>query len=381
MKLGGQRQTLPIMTLGQNDRLTIGFDDLGDEHQRYCYTITHCNADWTPSDEIFESDYLASTGDAALIDDYEPSSNTTCLYTHYSFSIPNAQMRPLISGNYRINIFSDDTGDTIAQAFFCILEPRVSIEASMTTNTEIDWNESHQQIDMQVNATGLVLHNAEEELYAVVLQNMRWDNAAIGPKPTACFGNTLKWEHCRALIFDAGNEYRKFEMTSTKYAGMGVESIRPYEEGFLAKLFVSEQRKNYLYDEDNNGISVIRTEDYSDADTEADYVLTEFTLASPPLLNAELHIGGQWNNYLFDDNSRMEYADGLGYTKRLLLKQGYYNYMYYTLPQGKEHASTLPYEGNFYQTENQYTILVYYKEQGARYTRLVGRGEIKKKSR
>ncbi len=142
---------------------------------------------------------------------------------------------------------------------------------------------------------------------------------------------------------------------------------------------VDEQRRNYLYDEDQNGISVVRTEDYYDADTEADYIMTEFCLASPPLLNAELYVGGQWNNYIFDESSRMEYVEGRGYTKRMLLKQGYYNYMYYTLPQGKQCASTLPYEGNFYQTENQYTILVYYKEQGARYTRLVGRGEIKKK--
>ena len=57
----------------------------------------------------------------------------------------------------------------------------------------------------------------------------------------------------------------------------------------------------------------------------------------------------------------MEYDEGAeGYWKRILLKQGYYSYQYLFKPViGKR--SFLTTEGNFYQTENTYQALVYYK--------------------
>ncbi len=372
LKVNGEKSALPVLVMGNNDRLGISFDDLTHEYCRYIYRIEHCDFNWEVSEELFESEYLSSSNNEEVIEHYEMSINTTQNYTHYAFNIPNENMRPLLSGNYRVSIISDDTGELVAYAYFVILEPRVSIEASVSANTEIDWNKSHQQITMRVNASSLQAAYPSEEIRVVVLQNHRWDNAVIAPNPSSCSGSIINWQHCKSLIFDAGNEYRKFEMLSTKYAGMGIDNIRPYGEGFCAQLAVDEQRTNYVYDEDRNGASVIRTEDYYNQDLESDYVLTEFRLASPPLMNADVFVTGQWNyNSLFDD-ARMVYEEGKGYTAKLLLKQGYYNYMYLTRPNGKEAASTMPYEGNFFQTENEYTIFVYYTEQGGRYTRLVG---------
>lgn len=59
------------------------------------------------------------------------------------------------------------------------------------------------------------------------------------------------------------------------------------------------------------------------------------------------------------------------YEGQLLLKQGYYSYQY-LMDTGNGRGTTNPVEGNYYQTENEYSILVYYRQAGARYDRLVG---------
>ncbi len=375
LHVNGSKSSLPCLRFGANDLLHVSFDDLGEQNQRYSYRLQHCNMDWTLNEELFESEYVTATGEEMLIEDYELSRNTTCPYTHYSFTLPNANMRPLLSGNYLITI-SDEAGETVAEAFFCIVEPKVAIKASVSTDTDIDWNGTHQQIALEINTNTLDLRYPEEEISIVVLQNYRWDNAVIAPEATSCPANKMIWLHSRELIFDAGNEYRKFELTSTKYPGMGIDRIRPYEEGFKAYLMTDEQRKNYIYDRDQDGISVVRVEPAIDSNVEADYVLMQFSLASPPIENAEVYVLGQWNAYQPSEEYRMNYVHGMGYVADILLKQGYYNYMYLTRPEGKDGFSTLPYEGNFYQTQNQYTILVYFRAQGSRYTRLVGRSEI-----
>ncbi len=378
LKVNGEIVTFPILTIGADDRLSIAFDDLDADHKRYRFRLQHCDINWLPSDNLFESEFLASTEEEPLIENYEQSNGTTQNYTRYSFTLPSSYARPLLSGNYIVNIFPEETDDTIARACFSVLDPKAGITAHVTTNTEVDWNDKHQQVEMSVNANALPLRNPAAEITTVVLQNGRWDNAIISTKPTSIFGKSMKWEHSRELIFTAGNEYRKFEMTSTKYPGMGVERIAPFQDGYLAEIFLGEQRRNYIYDEDQNGKWVIASEEADDAnvDTEADYATVEFCLDTPPLIGASVHVVGGWNAHRLDEASRMHYETGRGYVLRTPMKLGYYNYLFLTVPDRKGKASFMPYEGNFFQTENEYTLLVYFKEQGGRYSQLVGASRI-----
>ena len=55
----------PIMNLGGGNHLEIGFDEFSHEYHRYIYKVEHCNADWSPSTEIFESDYMNEIGRAS----------------------------------------------------------------------------------------------------------------------------------------------------------------------------------------------------------------------------------------------------------------------------------------------------------------------------
>jgi hypothetical protein len=53
------------------------------------------------------------------------------------------------------------------------------------------------------------------------------------------------------------------------------------------------------------------------------------------------------------------------------LKQGYYSYQYLMVDENGK-TSFVPTEGNFYQTQNQYQVLVYYRSRTDRSDRLIG---------
>ena len=59
-----------------------------------------------------------------------------------------------------------------------------------------------------------------------------------------------------------------------------------------------------------------------------------------------------------------------------LLKQGSYNYQYLYVHNGSTKGETGPVEGNFYQTENEYLILIYHRPFGERYDKLIGMKQI-----
>ncbi len=374
----GNADHLPVLQKGQNETLTVSFDDMTHEYRRYTYRIEHCDTEGNPSDELFESDYVRATADEVVIDDYETSQNTTQLYTHYSFSLPNSQMRPLLSGNYCIVVSTEnEDGDPVEaiRTYFAIVDTKVSISPTCSTDTEVDWNNAHQQLSLRIDMNNLTLRDARTEVRTVVMQNRRLDNAKVNVPYTSQNGTVLIWDHSRNLVFTAGNEYRKMEILSTRYPGMhgeGVSWVPPY---YHYTLFTDYPRKNYLYDEDRNGLSVVRWEGNGDADTEADYVITHFRLETLPLPEGErLYVAGQWANTGFAPEYEMTYNHDEGaYTADVLMKCGYYNYMYLrTTPSAPTMGSTQPAEGDFYQTENEYDILVYYRPTGTRYWQLVG---------
>lgn len=378
MTVDGDASRFPVLKLNSNEKLEVSFDDLTHEYQRYTYKIEHCDVEGNPTTELFESDYVRTTDDQVVITNYEPSENTTVQYTHYAFSIPNTNMRPLISGNYRLTVSTENEEDeevVVLQTYFAVVDTKVGIYPSATTNTEVDWNGTHQQIELKVDCSNLVVRDAQSEIKTLVMQNRRFDNMAKDVPFTAQNGNVLLWEHSRGLIFDAGNEYRKMEILSTRYPGMHGESVRWFDPYYHYTLQTDYPRRNYLYDEDRNGQSVVRYEGAGDADTQADYVMTHFVLDTPQLPEGkEVYVSGQWTSLGLAPQYKMHYnhADAC-YEANILMKCGYYNYLYLCADESDPQVgSTMPIEGNYFQTENEYDILVYYRPTGSRYWQLVG---------
>lgn len=377
LKVDGSEERMPVIKLGSNERLEVSFDDMTHEYRRYTYKIEHCDVEGNVTDGLFESDYVQSVADEEVIEDYEPSRNTTVLYTHYKLSLPNDRLKPLLSGNYRLTVSTENENgekEAVLQTYFGVVDTKAGIIPRCTTNTEIDWKDKHQQISMRVDLGSLPLRDAESEVKTLVLQNRRYDNAVVNAPYTAQDGNVLIWEHTRNLIFKAGNEYRKMEILSTRYPGMHGDNIRWYDPYYHYTLFQDSPRKNYLYDEDRDGAYITRCANSGDANVEADYVVTHFSLASLPMTDCEFYVNGRWTVKGLSPEYKMTYNEQTeAYEVSMLLKMGYYNYLYLcTKADNPGTGHTAPAEGDYYQTENEYDIMVYYRPTGSRYWQLVG---------
>lgn len=366
----------PVIKLGSGDKVRIEFDDLTHEYHRYTYDLRHCEADWTPSEELLTSDYCDGFAEGNTIDDYEESFNTNQLYTHYTLDLPNSLCAMKISGNYEVIIYDEDADhQPVARACFMVVDPAMTVGMTATTVTDKDVNGRHQQVGMVVNYNSLRVNDPTTQIHTVVLQNFRWDNARINAKPQYVSGDGLKWDHCRDYVFDGGNEYRKFEVLDLDYTSMGIEELRWDGEHYNAFKFADEPRPSYVYDEDANGAFFIRNSDNTEVTTTTDYVLVHLRLKAPQQ-TAPIYVNGWWTYDRMLPQYEMQWnPDRNEYEAALWLKQGYYSYQYLTeQPDGT--FAPLPSEGNFHETENCYDALVYYKEQGGRTDLLVGWGHI-----
>lgn len=378
--MAGERwMSLPVIRLdadGPGDRVNISFDDLTHAYRRYTYSIEHCEADWTASDQIFTSDYVEGFSEGNTIGPGEESVNTDTLYTHYRLTIPNAECSLKMSGNYRLTVYDEDDGHRpVLSACFMVAETAASVGLNVTPNTDIDTHKSHQQVEMSVNYGSLSVTNPTEQIKTVVMQNRRWDNARVNVSPQYVTADGLRWEHCRDLIFEAGNEYRKYEILDVAYPTMGVDRMVWDGADYHAWLYPSEPRPAYVYDEDTNGAFYIRNGDNVENDIASEYIYVHFTLPADNRFDGEVYVDGAWTGGRFLPECRMRYDEARGlYTATVVQKQGYYSYQY-VLVDADGASRTVPTEGNYYQTENKYQALVYYRERGGRTDRLVGYAE------
>lgn len=368
---GDDWQSMPIIELNGDMPVNISFDELSHTYHRFSYSIQHCEADWTPSTELLESDVVNGFATGNTIDDTEQSVNTNTIYTHYKLRIPNEHCKIKVSGNYTVTVFDEDNGNLpVLKACFMVVEQIMTVGLEITTNTDIDINKSHQQVNMTLNFGNTRVTKPSEQIKTVVMQNYRWDNAVVNIKPQYVRADGLVWSHCKDLIFPGGNEYHKFETLDPTHTTMGLENVGWNGKQYQAWLFVDEPRTSYVYDEDANGAFYIRNSDNIGNDTESDYVLTHFRLRTPRQ-NDNIYLNGAWTNDRFLSQYKMIYNENDGlYEAVIPLKQGYYNYQY-LLMQPNGTMKPLPSEGSFYQTENSYQALVYYREQGGRTDRLV----------
>ena len=358
----------PYLLYASRQYIDIEWDEMSHDYKRYRYHIDHCDWDWNVTDGIFESDYLEGLNDQ-LVEDFEKSFNTTQIYTHYKLRVPSKEIRLRLSGNYRVLIYEEDEEDTpVLEARFCIYEREAGIIAQLSSNTDIDFNDRHQQMTLSIGYGSLAVIDPEQELKVIVMQNRRWDSRVEGLVPNIRKPNGIEFTHNRNLIFPAGNEYHRFEILDVHRTATGVDRIDWFEPYYHATLFPAVIDHSYSYTEDQNGVYVVRSSDNYDDWTTAEYVVVHFFLESPRLEGGDVYVSGWWAGQTFNPDCKMEYDEAREcYHAAILLKQGYYSYEF--IQKDGLMQRTM---GSFYETENEYEVLVYFRQQGARYDRLSG---------
>lgn len=370
----GEFDSNPIIRLNSDEYLEFSFDELSHEFHRYIYEIEHCDANYQPS-QISQFDFMDGFS-SNYIDDYTSSINTTVDYTHYRLEIPNNDITLKLSGNYSLTVFNEDNREEpVLRCYFSIVDEVINIEARVSGNTTIDNNKGHQQVSFTINHKGFPIRNPHQNIKTRVMQNGRTDNCVTGISPTYILADQLKYEHNTALIFAAGNEYRRFETVSTRHIGIGVENFEYFDPFYHATLFEDVCRTyTYSFNHDSNGHYIVRYDDAIDNNTEADYFFVHFTLEhDSPFRSGNIYLEGVFTYDNFNTTTEMNFnPERHNYESVQLLKQGSYNYQYLYVPEGSKQGETGPIEGNYSETENDYLILVYYRAQNERYDQLIG---------
>lgn len=364
---------LPIIELGQ--KLQLSFDDIIGNEADYFYTIEHFNFDWTPSD-LSKGEYLDGFDDVR-IETYENSFNTLQLYSNYKLSIPNRETRALKkSGNYLLRIFNDD-GEIVFSRKFMVLERLLSVAVEIKRSRIIKNIDQQQVVQFKINAPNLLLINPKQNVKTLVLQNNNLKTAITDLKPLYTIGSELIYRYDQEAAFWGGNEFLFFDNKDIRSATNGVRAIALNElyENFL---FTNIDRsvRPYTYNPDINGNFQVRNLYASqNQNIEADYVLMHFNLQHYGLLgDKEIHIYGNFNNWTIDQTTYMRYNEKTDtYQNTRIFKQGFYNYKYVMVNRDGS-VEQGPISGNFWETENQYTVLVYYRAPGSRFDRLMGEG-------
>jgi len=381
--LAGNPMTYPVIQPLETNKMQLEFDDLTANIDNYYYAYQLCDANWQPVD-LSPFDYVKGFTQNRL-SLYRVSSIAPTKYIHYSASLPERNSLPSKTGNYLLKVFRN--GDTTQLAFtkrFLVTDNAVNVAARMVQAFNPQYFRTHHKIQFTVDQTKLNVVNVASQIKVVVMQNWRWDNAKTGVQPTFIKGNLLEYSGENEFVFPAGSEYKWLDIRSFRYQSDRVASVDKLAKPWTINVYPDKERtdQRYIFNTDHNGFFEISTTESLNPYWQTDYANVRFTYIPSnhsPYADRDVFIGGQFNNYEKNENSRMVFNSGEGvYEKTLLLKQGYYNYCYLT--QSTKDGSVNFTDQNFWDTENEYTVLVYYKPLSGRSDELISVTSFNSKS-
>lgn len=363
----------PIIKLGE--QLSLIFDDLNADERNYHYKIDHCNVDWTSSN-LKSIEYIDGFPEYK-INELQNSFNTYLPYTNYQVKIPNINTKLKISGNYVISIFNDNN-EVVFNRRFVVYDPKVTVAVTAHKSRDISKIDTHQTIHFTINNQSVRVNNPSEEIMPVLLQNNNWQTAIVGLRPQFYKGSQLIYQYNNsATTYWAGNEFLYFDTKAIREANLYVARSELGEDIYNTYLYTNEERIDVPYTlfPDINGNFDIRTLHGEYPNVDADYSWVHFYLESlENLRGKEVYVSGNFNDWSLNKLNKMEYNNKLGlYEATILMKQGFYNYQFVTKDLNGN-ISNHDIDGSFYQTENDYTVLVYYRPFGTRYTQVIGLG-------
>lgn len=353
--------------------LELSFDDLDADSKDYAYKIEHMTHDWKKS-RLLSNQFIDGFDENTIIN-VTNSFNTFQSYTHYAVRIPNINTVITKSGNYLLSVLNDDD-EVLFTRKFVLYENLTTIGVRVTRSRNAKTINTQQTVEFSVNHPNLRINNPSQEVNVVLLKNENWNDKITDLQPTFFSPNQLKYTHTNKTNFWGGNEYLNFDSKLIRNKSLNVVRIE-MKDIFHHYLYPYTYNPflTYRFNPDINGQFVIRTLEGNEPNTEADYAMMHFTLfADEPFTDKEVFVYGCYNNFSLDKENRMRYDfEDSSYKADILFKQGFYNYTFATRDNyGNVNANEI--NGSFFQTENQYTVITYYKPFGSLYDRVIGVG-------
>ncbi|RKR07843.1 uncharacterized protein DUF5103 [Maribacter vaceletii] len=368
---GPTEDQFPIIQLG--DPMYLEFDDILANEQDYYYKIIHCNYNWEKSD-LLKSQYLKGV-DNQRITNYENSYSTLQPYSNYQLTIPNENVKLKVSGNYILEIYNNSYELQFSRRFI-VYQDLVKIGATVKRSRDFNFLNEKQVVQFTINASNYSLVNPKKEVKVAILQNYHWPTAINNIPPQFTLGSELVYKYDKETSFYGGNEFYNFDTKDLRAPTSAIAKIG-LTDLYNHYLFSNMYRKErpYTYYPDINGDFVVRTLQGTNSSREAEYTKVHFSLPyKEELALDDVYIYGKYNNYALNEDNIMTYNEENGMMEATIpLKQGFYNYKYVIKRKdGTIELNTIC--GNFHNTENNYTIIVYYRVFGDLYDSIIGIG-------
>ncbi|HEY9364303.1 MAG TPA: DUF5103 domain-containing protein [Chitinophagaceae bacterium] len=380
----GDQASYPVLTLNGNDFLQLTFDDLDGDVKNYYYSYELCNADWTPT-LLNTFEYIKGFQNVRL-SSYRQSSIAFTRYTNYQATIPDRNCIPSHSGNYLLKVFlNGDTSQLVFTQRFLVVDNKTNISARVQQPFNAQWFNSYQKLNVIVTTDNRTRVLTPQDLKVVILQNYIWPTSLFLERPTIYRGNYFEYSDEASTAMPAGKEWRWIDLRSLRL--MSERMVRMDKKSTSTDVIVKpdgeRQQQPYVYYWDINGMYTIENRDNSNPFWQSDYADVYFSYYPPgnrPYEGKSIYLFGELTGYATDESSKMIFnAEKGAYEKVLFLKQGFYNYSYVTVPDNKSEGDKISYEpteGNYWNTENEYAVLVYYRPFGARADELIGYAQV-----
>ncbi len=378
----GDQESMAIYKLNSTDRMELHFDDMETRVKSYYYTYQLCDYNWQPVN-LSPFDFIKGFTQQRITS-YRFSSIAYARYIHYQAIMPEANSVPSRSGNYIVKVFLDgDTSKLVFTKALLVLDPKASIAASVVQPFTPDTYKTHQHIKFTVNLQGLNTSNASQQVKIVVLQNSRWDVAQGNVLPTFIRNYTLEYSNENSFVFPAGKEWRWLDLRSFRLLSERVDSANSKRTDIYVKPDADRSSQRYVYYADLDGMYLVTTYETINPYWQGDYANVHFKFVPPDraaYIGKDLYLSGQLTGYQLNEKTKMNFnADKGIYENTQFLKQGYYSYGY-MLVDKKDIAKRTDMDGNYWETENSYTILVYYKSFTDQSDQLIGVSNINTRS-
>lgn len=376
----GSQTTPPVIQLGGGDFLDLAFDDLDGDVKNYSYVFELRNEDWSPT-TLNTMEYTRGFSGIQLTA-YRMSSIAITRYTHYHITLPDANYAPTKGGNYLVKVYQNgDPSDVVFQVRMLVVNNTMPVTAEVQPPFSSDTHATHQKIQFSVGIGSRSFTNPTQEVKVAIVQNWCWAMARYDLRPTFVRNNSLEYNPETDAVFPGIREWRWLDNRSFRFQSDRISKLDegPDKISVYVRPDPSRAEMPYVVYQDYNGAFTIVASESINVTYQGDYARIHFAYAPPggtPYEGKDLYLYGALTNYDLGDSALMRWdPDKKMYRNSMVLKQGYYDYMY-VLKDKDGNVTTDQTEGNFFDTENAYLILVYYRPLGGRFDELVGLGRV-----
>ena len=358
--------SFPALPLkAKQDYLTLCFDEMGTEYSDFTVEVVNCEQNWEVSMLLSLEFYQ---GIATFpIQQRTLSRMTRVPYIHYEFQLNN---QFVMSGNYLLKVYrSADPSDLVITRRFVVYEQIVGIKAQAIQTQDVAQRQKLQNISFALFPSNLTISNPYQDLQVTILQNFRWNTSKNKLTPTFIAPDKIEYQFSTQTDFLGGNEFRRCDLRTFRLKSLTTEAIEDKGNFYQIWQYIDKPRafNPYFTAQDWNGNFQIITTDADNPIIESDYINTVFRLQSEKFAQ-RIYVFGKFSDWNLLPENQLKWT-GTHYQVEIPLKQGVYDYQYAVL---EDVPNETIIEGSHYETENYYTILIYYRRPTDRSDTLIG---------